>query len=52
MPAQVHLTDTPSFDLVIFGGRLIDPANDVDDQLDVPTYLPTYPPTYLLRFST
>ena len=37
MPAQVHLTDTPIFDLVIFGGRVIDPANKVDDLLDVPT---------------
>ena len=43
MPAQVHLTDTPIFDLVIFGGRVIDPANNVDDLLDVPTNsLPQY----------
>ncbi len=35
MPAQVHLTDTPIFDLLIFGGRVIDPANDIDDHLDV-----------------
>ena len=35
MPAQVHLTDVPVFDLVIFGGRVIDPANGIDDHLDV-----------------
>jgi dihydroorotase len=35
MPAQVHLTDTPLFDLVIFGGRVIDPANGIDGPLDI-----------------
>ena len=36
MPANVHLLEVPEFDLIIFGGRVIDPANGIDStELDV-----------------
>jgi dihydroorotase len=36
MPVNVHLLEVPEFDLIIFGGRVIDPANGIDSsELDV-----------------
>ena len=35
MPEKVNLTEIPNFDLLIFGGRVIDPANGLDGIADV-----------------